>query len=141
MRSTPRRRPIRSRDRGDPLSDLLGDFSERLHADRWQPAADVYETEDTVVVRLELPGVTSDQIRVNVDQDRIRVSGVRRSPEGTPIRRLHQAEIAFGPFDRSIQISTEFDRDRVTARLEEGFLEVIVPKRKPVPRSVEVETE
>ena len=94
-----------------------------------------------MVVRLELPGVTSDQIRVNVDQDRIRVSGVRRSPEGTPIGRLHQAEIAFGPFDRSIQISTEFDRDRVTARLEEGFLEVIVPKRKPVPRSVEVETE
>ena len=86
-------------------------------------------------MRLELPGVASDEIRVNVDRDRVRVSGVRRSPDGESIRRLHQAEIAFGPFERSVQISTPFDRDRVTARLEDGFLEVSVPKRIPVPQS------
>ena len=138
--STPRRRPIRNRGEEDPLSDLLGDFSDRLHGDRWQPSADIYETEDAVVVRLELPGVASDEIRVNVDRDRVRVSGVRRSPDGESIRRLHQAEIAFGPFERSVQISTPFDRDRVTARLEDGFLEVSVPKRVPVPQHVEVKS-
>lgn len=140
MRNTPRRIPIRNRGTEDPLSDLLGDFSERLHGDRWQPAADIYETEEAVVVRLELPGVTSDQIRVNVDRDRVRVSGIRRSPDSAQLRRLHQAEIAFGPFERSVQVSTAFDRDRVTARLEDGFLEVTIPKRRPVPRRVEVET-
>ena len=92
------------------------------------------------MVRLELPGVSSEEIRVNVDRDRVRVSGVRRSPDGVSIRRLHQAEIAFGPFERSVQISTPFDRDRVTARLEDGFLEVSVPKRIPVPQHVEVKS-
>lgn len=141
MRSTPRRRLIRNRGQEDALSDLLGDFPERTIADRWQPSADVYETEDTVVVRLELPGVSSAEVRVNADQDFVRVSGVRRSPEGDAIRRLHQAEIAFGPFDRSIQIATPFDRELVTARLEDGVLEVRVPKQGRTARRVEVNPE
>ena len=82
-----------------------------------------------LLVRLELPGVQSDEVRVNVDGDMLRVSGVRRVPAGSDVRRLHQMEIAFGPFERTIRISQAFERDNVTAHLEDGFLEVTIPKK------------
>ena len=127
--STPRRRRIRNPRGQDPLSDLIGDFPDRLHGDGWRPAADVFETETALVIRLELPGVQSDEVRVNVDGDRLRVSGLRRVPSGVEVRRLHQMEIAFGPFERTIHIAQAFERENVTAHLEDGFLEVTVPKK------------
>ncbi len=81
------------------------------------------------MVRLELPGVQSDEVRVNVEGDLLRVSGVRRVPSGLDVRRLHQMEIAFGPFERTIRIAQAFERDSVSAHLEDGFLEVTIPKK------------
>ena len=81
------------------------------------------------MIRLELPGVQSDEVRVNVEGDLLRVSGVRRVPSGSDVRRLHQMEIAFGPFERTVRIAHAFERDAVTAHLEDGFLEVTVPKK------------
>jgi HSP20 family protein len=116
----------------------LGEFPDRLRGDGWRPAADVFETETSWVVRLELPGVQSDEVRVNVDGDLLRVNGVRRVPSGSDVRRLHQMEIAFGPFERTIRIAQAFERDGVTAHLEDGFLEVTVPKKSG--RRIEVES-
>jgi HSP20 family protein len=107
----------------------MGEFPDRLRGDGWRPAADVFETEDSLVIRLELPGVQSEHVRVNVDGDRLRVSGLRRVPSGVEVRRLHQMEIAFGPFERTIRIAQAFERESVTAHLEDGFLEVTVPKK------------
>ncbi len=119
----------------------MGEFRERLQGDRWQPAADIFETEDAVVVRLELPGVAKDQVRVNVDATSVRISGQRQPPTGHAARRLHRMEIAFGPFERVVPISVPFDREGVRAHLDEGFLDVIIPKRSPSGRKVEVDSE
>jgi HSP20 family protein len=107
----------------------MGEFPDRLRGDGWRPAADVFETEAGLVIRLELPGVQSDEVRVNLDGDVLRVSGLRRVPSGVEVRRLHQMEIAFGPFERTIRIVQSFERDTVTAHLEDGFLEVTIPKK------------
>jgi HSP20 family protein len=107
----------------------MGEFPDRLRGDGWRPSADVFETETSLVVRLELPGVQSNEVRVNVDGELLRVSGIRRAPSGSDVRRLHQMEIAFGPFERTIRIAQAFERDAVTAHLEDGFLEVTVPKK------------
>lgn len=90
---------------------------------------------------MEIAGVRGDDLRVTIDRDLLRISGVRRAPSGGDFRRLHQMEIAFGPFERSIRIAIPFERERVAAHLEDGFLEVRVPKRLPAQRRVEVETE
>jgi len=50
-------------------------------------------------------------------------------------------EIAFGPFEREVRISIAFDRDGVSAHLEDGFLSVTLPKPEPLRRQVTVETE
>jgi HSP20 family protein len=123
--------------RNDPFAELYGDFADRLTGDRWQPDADVFETEDALVVRFELAGVASEDLRVSVDGPQVRVRGVRATAPGAPVKRLHQMEIASGPFERRVHIPVAFDRERVSANLSNGFLTITLQKR--VRREVPVE--
>ena len=91
------------------------------------------------MVRAEISGVRGEDLRVSVDGDQLRISGARAVPSGVEVRRLHQMEIAFGPFERAVRIQVPFERDQVTANLEDGFLEVTLPKRRP--QRIEVESE
>ncbi len=125
--------------REDPFADLLGEFPDRLRGDRWRPEVDVFETGTSVVVRAELAGVRSDDLRVTVDGEILRIRGVRRAPEPADLRRLHQMEIATGPFERSVRVPIAFQREGVSAHLADGFLTVTLPKRAPVRRRVEIE--
>ena len=126
--------------RDDPFADLYGEFRDRLRGDRWQPDVDVFETEKAVVVRVELAGVRGDDLRVSVDGEALRISGVRMAPEPVEMQRLHQMEIATGPFERRLRIPIAFEREGVTAQLAEGFLTVTLPKRVLVQRSIEIES-
>ena len=129
-----------SRDH-DPLVQWFGRLSEQLGSDCWQPAADVYETEASIVVRLELAGVRGVEISVTVDGDILRIRGVRRPRIDGDAQRLHQMEIASGPFERAIRIGIPFERERVTAALEEGLLRVVLPKKPSGPRRIDVDVE
>jgi HSP20 family protein len=133
---------VKARDpkRSPAGSPLFGDFADRLHGDHWQPDVDVYETEDAVVVRAELAGVRREDLRVTVDGDLLRIQGVREVGGGRAVR-LHQMEIATGPFERRLRMPGDVDRNRVTARLEDGLLTVTLARRVPVRRSVKVERE
>lgn len=100
---------------------------------------DIFETDEYVIVRLEMSGVRGEDLRVNAQADSLRIRGLRKTPDVAGVRRLHQMEIAFGPFDTQVRLGIPFDRDGVSAHLEDGLLEVKLPKRQPV--RVEVETE
>ena len=123
--------------RHDPLAELIGEFADRLRGDHWQPEVDVYETEKAFVVRVELAGVQSADLRVTVDGDELRIRGVRRPPEAADLLRLHRMEIASGPFERRLQIPIPIVREAVTANLAEGFLTVTLPRRAPARVRVE----
>lgn len=121
------------------MSELYPGFSDRGRGDRWQPVLDVFETDDAVVVRVEIAGVRGEDLRVQVDGEMLRVSGVRRAPTEPKPKRLHRMEIAFGPFEREVRIALPFDRDGVVAHLEDGLLTITLPKRLPTRRQIEVE--
>ena len=122
------------------MTELLGEYPDHA-GDLWRPAVDIFETEDALVVRLEMAGVSASDLRVNVDGELLRIHGVRRTPAVAGVRRLHQMEIAFGPFETSIRLGIPFDRDGVSAHLEDGLLQVRLPKRRPTRVEVQVETE
>lgn len=130
----------------DPLGEgVFGDWlrplAERLGRDRWQPPADVYETEKAIVVRLELAGVAPADVQVSVDGDVLRIRG-RRQPRVDPdAQRVHQVEIAFGPFERALRIGIPFDREHVSAQIEDGFLRVTLPRKPAGPRRIDVENQ
>jgi HSP20 family protein len=123
----------------DPLAQWFGRLSDRMGGDRWQPAADVYETEKAIIVRLDLAGVASSDLQVTVDGDVLRIRGVRHPHIDENAQRLHQMEIASGPFERALNIGIPFERDRVVAALEDGILRVVLPKRLPTRRRIDVE--
>ena len=124
----------------DPLAPWFGRLSDRLGEASWQPAADVYETEKAIVVRLELAGISGGDVSVTVDGDLLRIRGVRKPRVDAAAQRLHQMEIASGPFERALRIGVPFDRDGVTASLEEGLLRIVLPKRLPSgPRRIGIE--
>ena len=126
--------------RTDPFAELYGEFADRLRGDRWQPDVDVFETESEVVVLAEIAGIRSEDLRVTVDGDELRISGVRRVPERSDVKRLLQMEITAGPFERRLRIPIAFDRERVSAHLADGFLTVTLPRRLPTRRQVKLET-
>ena len=123
---------------GDPFAELYGEFADRLRGDRWQPDTDVFETDDDIVVRVEVAGVMREDVRVGVEGKVLRISGSRKSPEPLDARKLHQMEIVSGPFERRVEIPIPFDRTAVSAHLADGFLTVTLPKRNP--HSVKVKT-
>jgi HSP20 family protein len=93
------------------------------------------------VVRFEVAGVRGEDLRVNVEGSVLRLRGVRRVRPSAAISRLQQMEITFGPFEREIIVETRFDPDGVRARLEDGLLEVRIPKRTTTRRTLEIERE
>jgi len=124
----------------DPFADFYGEFGDRLRGDRWLPDVDVFENETGVAVRVELAGVRGSDVRVTVDGRTLRISGVRRAVDRSEVQRLHQMEIATGPFERRVQIPIPFDRDGITAHLADGFLTVDLPRRSAGPRKIEIES-
>ena len=124
----------------DPAAEIYGEFGGHLRGDRWLPDVDVFETKSGVVVRVELAGVRSEDLRVTVDGRTLRISGIRRVLDRSDVQRLHQMEIATGPFERRVQIPMPFERDEVSANLADGFLTVVLPNRPAGPRKVEIES-
>jgi HSP20 family protein len=123
----------------ESLVDHFGEFGDRLRGDSWQPDVDVIETETALVVRAEIAGVRSQDLSVRVDGQTLRIAGIRPAPDASRVRRLHQMEIASGPFERRLRIPIPFDRSGVSAHVADGFLTVTLPKGEAGPRRVEVE--
>jgi HSP20 family protein len=106
--------------------------------DAWRPALDVYETERAIVVRVELPGVRSEDVRVVVDGEYLQITGRRSLARAGESQRHLLIEIAQGPFERVLRTRAQYDADRVTARLENGLLTIELPKKDGATRVVPV---
>ena len=96
----------------------------------WQPAIDVYETDENVVVLIELAGIKQDEIEVLVQNNILMIRGERRDTKQGIKRTYSQMEVLWGPFERNITLPVNVDVERVKAFYEAGFLEVILPKLK-----------
>lgn len=102
----------------------------------WQPRIDVYETEEAVVVKLELAGVDSSTLRVRLSGDdrSLTVSGERREDESERAMRVrcYRLEIYFGPFETKVHLppGIRYQREMVTARYNDGILTVTLPRRQ-----------
>lgn len=101
---------------------------------RWLPAMDLVETDDHFVLRADLPGLTEDDVKIEVEDKVLTVSGERKAEQETTKEGYHRVERAFGAFSRSLTLPEGVDADAVTASFERGVLEISIPKpeeRKP----------
>ena len=92
------------------------------------PAVDVYETNDEVVVKAELPGIDKKDVDVTATEDRIVLSGETTSTEEVDEDNYYRREMRYGSFRRSIPLPHAVDPDAVTAKFTNGVLEIRAPK-------------
>jgi HSP20 family molecular chaperone IbpA len=118
----------------ETMERLLADFSHlRMplllsKESVWRPLTDVYETEDEFVVRTEIPGMEPKDFSITLEGHMLIIRGVRRDPTRTGKRHFHKMEITLGPFERDIEIPSEFHIASVEAGYENGFLTVRVAR-------------
>src|ERR1044071_5654383 len=106
---------------------------------RWMPAMDLVETEESFVLRADLPGMTEDDVKIEFEDGTLTVSGERKAEHESKNEGYYRVERAFGSFSRSLTLPQGVDPESVTAKFENGVLEVRVPKpeaRKP--RRIEI---
>jgi HSP20 family protein len=101
---------------------------------RWFPALDVVEDGDHYVLRADLPGLSEDEVKVEVEDRVLTISGERKSEREERKDGYYRLERASGTFSRSLRLPEGVDADGIEARFDKGVLEVRVPKpeeRKP----------
>jgi HSP20 family protein len=109
----------------------------------WTPGMDMYETDDALVIVLDLAGVDADRTEVHAEPHLLLVRGVRRerrSPSRPDEHRsYHALEIPYGRFERSVRLPPGLDTAEAHASYREGLLEITLPKRLPhqVPITIE----
>jgi HSP20 family protein len=96
----------------------------------WRPPTDVYETEDQIVVQVEIAGMRREDFYIDLHERHLAIGGLRRHGHTGP-RAYHQIELNFGEFRSEVELPASVERDRVEAEYEAGFLRVTLPKLKP----------
>ncbi len=96
----------------------------------WEPAVDMFETSDAVLVYMDAAGVDPKALTITVDGDRLTVSGERSFPE-REVSCVHQLEIEYGPFQRTLHLPVAVDPEGASSFCKNGLLVVRLPKRRP----------
>jgi HSP20 family protein len=92
----------------------------------WRPPTDVYETADTVIVKMEVAGMSEDDFEITFAESTLLVQGVRRDTAEKIV--CHQLEIAYGEFSVEVLLSMPLLVDRIAASYQNGFLLISLPK-------------
>jgi HSP20 family protein len=100
-----------------------------IHSYAWSPPTDVYETETSFVVRVEVAGMRESDFTINTDENFLIISGIRS--ESSDWRAYRQMEIRFGEFSTAVEIPLGVDVGKADADYQDGFLKVVLPKLKP----------
>ena len=90
---------------------------------RWIPAMDLVETEDSLVLRGDLPGLTEDDFDIEIKDNVLTVSGERKAEHEGKGEGYHRVERAFGSFSRSLSLPAGIEAEQVEANFENGVLE------------------
>jgi len=129
----------------DQIQRLMGDLLKDMKPLGYQvdpsfhPPMDVYETDHDLIVVMEIAGVRPEDVHVVFEKDTLAISGVRVESCSSPKTRLHQMEIDYGDFHRTLYIPFPLKTDEIRAVYRQGFLTVTIPKRKETgPKVVEV---
>jgi HSP20 family protein len=94
----------------------------------WSPQTEIFERDNQLVIRADLPGLTKDDVNVNIEDNRITIWGERRSEHKEENKGgYYRSERSYGSFYRSIPLPEGIDADKTTANFNNGVLEITMP--------------
>jgi len=131
----------------DPLSNLrvfedafTRMFNEPQNNRPWTPAVDIYETENELVLKADLPDVDQKDIDVRVENQTLTIAGQRKFEKQESGKGFHRIERSYGNFVRSFAVPNSFNTEEIGAHYQNGVLTVTLPKKEAAkPRQIKVE--
>ena len=112
---------------------------ENLTGTDWAPPVDVAETPQEYLIKVELPEVSKEDVKVSVQQGVLSIEGERKRGEEAPDSRYHRVERPYGCFCRTFSLPDDVDEEKLAADHKDGILSIHLPKsEKAKPRTVEV---
>jgi HSP20 family protein len=131
----------------DPFRELASFFETftdssgkaQLSSGSFVPAVDVYEDEQTLVLKLEVPGVNEEDLHVSVEDSTLTVQGERKFEKEEKEENFHRIERRYGSFTRTFKLPSIVDTDKVEAGYEKGILKITLAKRAEAkPKQIKV---
>ena len=126
------------------FGEHFGRFLEPLEEENWSlttwsPSCDIYETDNEIIVKVELPEVKKENIKVSLENNVLAIRGERKFEEETKKENYHRIERSYGDFVRSFRLPTFADPNKINAEYKDGVLRVSISKREESkPKQVEV---
>jgi len=142
--------------RWDPFRDLMS-IQERMNrlfdqtltrtreegalaVSSWTPAVDIYETEDCIVLKAELPGLNTNDVGIQIEDNTLILKGERRIEGGVKEENYLRMERAYGAFQRAFSLPTLIQHEKARAVFKDGVLEVTLPKAEEAkPKQIKIE--
>jgi HSP20 family protein len=119
----------------DTLNARLGAFLGRgpevaLPTTAWNPAVDIFENDNEIIVKAELPGMNAKDIDVKFENNTLMLKGERRFEKETKEENYHRIEREYGSFSRAFTAPVAVHADKVTAEYKDGVLKIVLPKKE-----------
>lgn len=116
-----------------------GEKKEALAVAEWSPVVDITEDDKEYLIKAELPEMKKEDIKINVQDDVLSISGERKYEQDEKGKKYHRIERAYGSFLRSSTLPQDADGSKVTATYKDGVLAIHLPKsEKAKPKAIEV---
>ena len=106
---------------------------------RIAPSMDLAETENELIVKAELPGLTDKAVDVTLKDDVLTIKGEKKQESREKGKHYHRVERSFGSFQRAFRLPSPVDAKAVNAKFENGILEITLPKAEEArPKKIEI---
>ncbi|MEW6448535.1 MAG: Hsp20/alpha crystallin family protein [Bacillota bacterium] len=119
------------REMRESLEKVFGKFPKLFKEEQmgvWLPAVDVFEKDDNVVVKVDLPGVDKNNVKVLVTDEEVTIRGETKREEEVKEKNYYRSERAYGSFSRTVALPVAVERAKAKASFKDGVLEVVIPK-------------
>ncbi len=113
------------------MTKWSGDDRENLSMTQWTPACDISETDKEYRIRLELPDVKKDDVRITLAQGMLTVQGERKQEKEESEARYHRRELRHGTFLTRFTLPDTIDEEKVDASYQDGILTLVIQKSEP----------
>ena len=107
-----------------------GDRERGLLEGLWNPAIDIYDSKDTLLIKAELPGVNKEDIELSVHNNVLTIKGEKKQEKETNEKGFVRSERFYGSFNRTISLPADVDAGKVQAEFKNGVLNVTLPKKE-----------
>jgi len=129
------------------MNRLMSDYrtrspfgEEEMAQGAWIPAVDIYETKESIVLNVELPGVTKEDIALEVKDSTLTIRGEKKLEKDVKEENFHRMERTYGAFTRAFTLPSTVQQDKVKAKFRDGILEIKLPKAEEArPKQIKVD--